>query len=51
MGVTKTTLQPGDGPKPQVGQTVIIEYTGYLKDTSCPVRYTRPPGLCPRGLV
>jgi FK506-binding protein 1 len=36
MGVTKTTNQPGDGPQPKVGQTVIIEYTGYLKDTSAP---------------
>ncbi|KAK2746770.1 FK506 binding protein proline rotamase rapamycin-binding protein [Onygenales sp. PD_40] len=36
MGVTKTTHQEGTGPTPSVGQTVIIEYTGYLKDTSKP---------------
>ncbi|KAI6352747.1 FK506-binding protein 1B, variant 2 [Pyricularia grisea] len=36
MGVTKTTTQEGFGPSPQVGQTVIIEYTGFLKDTSKP---------------
>ena len=36
MAVTKTTLQPGNGPNPKVGQTVTIEYTGFLKDTSKP---------------
>lgn len=36
MGVTKTTLQEGNGAVPKVGQTVTIEYTGYLKDTSKP---------------
>lgn len=36
MGVTKTTTQAGTGPKPQVGQTVTIDYTGWLKDTSQP---------------
>ncbi|EHA52077.1 FK506-binding protein 1B [Pyricularia oryzae] len=36
MGVTKTTTQQGTGPSPQVGQTVVIEYTGFLKDTSKP---------------
>ncbi|KAF7548806.1 hypothetical protein G7Z17_g6820 [Cylindrodendrum hubeiense] len=36
MGVTKTILEEGTGPSPQVGQTVIMEYTGYLKDTSKP---------------
>lgn len=32
MGVTKTTTQEGNGPVPQVGQTVSIDYKGYLKD-------------------
>lgn len=36
MGVTKTTHQEGTGPQPQVGQTVTIEYTGFLKDSSKP---------------
>ncbi|KAM5347893.1 hypothetical protein ACJ41O_007717 [Fusarium nematophilum] len=36
MGVTKTTHEQGSGPIPKVGQTVTIEYTGYLKDTSKP---------------
>ncbi|KUJ16384.1 putative FK506-binding protein 1 [Mollisia scopiformis] len=36
MGVTKTILQEGSGPSPRVDDTVTIEYTGYLKDTSKP---------------
>ncbi len=36
MGVTKTTHQEGAGPVPAKGQTVIIEYTGWLKDISKP---------------
>ncbi|KAG0652998.1 FK506-binding 1 [Hyphodiscus hymeniophilus] len=36
MGVTKTILAEGNGPIPKVGDTVTIEYTGYLKDTSKP---------------
>ncbi|KAF2966372.1 hypothetical protein GQX73_g7204 [Xylaria multiplex] len=36
MGVTKTVLQEGSGPQPTPGQTVTIEYTGWLKDTSKP---------------
>lgn len=36
MGVTKTTHQEGTGPQAQAGQTVTIEYTGFLKDTSKP---------------
>ena len=36
MGVTKTTHQEGDGAIPKVGQTVTIEYTGFLKDPSKP---------------
>ncbi|XWX00873.1 hypothetical protein V2A60_008896 [Cordyceps javanica] len=34
MGVTKTTIKNGDGPQPKNGQTVVIEYTGWLKDTT-----------------
>ncbi|KAK1777486.1 hypothetical protein QBC45DRAFT_416664 [Copromyces sp. CBS 386.78] len=34
MGVNKITHVPGTGPQPQAGQTVIIEYTGWLKDLS-----------------
>lgn len=36
MGVTKTTHVEGTGAVPQKGQTVTIEYTGFLKDTSKP---------------
>lgn len=36
MGVTKTTHQEGTGAQPTPGQTVTIEYTGFLKDTSKP---------------
>ncbi len=36
MGVTKTILVEGAGAIPQTGQTVIIEYTGWLKDVSKP---------------
>lgn len=36
MGVTKTTHQEGTGAQPQAGQTVTIEYTGFLKDASKP---------------
>ncbi|KAI1819377.1 FKBP-type peptidyl-prolyl cis-trans isomerase [Xylaria intraflava] len=36
MGVTKTVQQEGKGARPTVGQTVTIEYTGWLKDTSKP---------------
>ena len=36
MGVTKTTTQEGTGVKPVEGQTVTIEYTGWLKDPSKP---------------
>ncbi|KXH63978.1 peptidyl-prolyl cis-trans isomerase fkr-3 [Colletotrichum salicis] len=36
MGVTKTTHQAGSGAIPKPGQTVTIEYTGFLKDTSKP---------------
>ncbi|KAK3944859.1 hypothetical protein QBC46DRAFT_373391 [Diplogelasinospora grovesii] len=36
MGVTKTTLVEGTGQTPKKGQTVTIEYTGWLKDASKP---------------
>ncbi|PHH74331.1 hypothetical protein CDD80_3170 [Ophiocordyceps camponoti-rufipedis] len=36
MGVTKKTLSPGSGAQPKPGDTVTIEYTGYLKDPSKP---------------
>lgn len=36
MGVTKTTHKEGSGAQPAAGQTVTIEYTGFLKDTSKP---------------
>ncbi|KAK7429953.1 FK506-binding protein 1B [Neonectria magnoliae] len=36
MSVSKTTHQEGTGAIPVPGQTVTIEYTGYLKDTSKP---------------
>ncbi|KAG0331244.1 FK506 binding protein proline rotamase rapamycin-binding protein [Podila horticola] len=35
MGVTKTTITPGDGKTfPQVGQTVVMHYVGTLDDGS-----------------
>jgi FK506-binding protein 1 len=36
MGVTKTVLAEGNGAVPKVGDTVTIEYTGFLKDESKP---------------
>ncbi|KAF5023688.1 hypothetical protein F66182_4254 [Fusarium sp. NRRL 66182] len=36
MGVTKTTTQEGTGVQPQKGNTVTIQYTGWLKDESKP---------------
>lgn len=36
MAVTKTILKEGNGPVPNVEDTVTMEYTGYLKDTSKP---------------
>ncbi|KAF7549615.1 hypothetical protein G7Z17_g6259 [Cylindrodendrum hubeiense] len=36
MGVEKITTQPGTGAFPKAGQTVIIEYTGYLRDEAAP---------------
>ncbi|KAL2754523.1 hypothetical protein ACRALDRAFT_1063334 [Sodiomyces alcalophilus JCM 7366] len=36
MGVNVTTREAGTGATPTPGQTVTIEYTGYLKDPSKP---------------
>lgn len=36
MGVQKTIITPGNGPRPTRGQKVTIEYTGYLKDETQP---------------
>jgi FK506-binding protein 1 len=36
MGVEKKVLSKGNGPNPKEGDTVTIEYTGYLKDPSKP---------------
>ncbi|TVY30200.1 FK506-binding protein 1B, partial [Lachnellula hyalina] len=36
MGVSKTVLSEGSGAAPKVGDTVTIEYTGFIKDTSKP---------------
>lgn len=36
MGVTKTTIAEGTGPQAQPGQTITMEYTGWLKDPSAP---------------
>ncbi|KAJ5022704.1 hypothetical protein PSV08DRAFT_323389 [Bipolaris maydis] len=34
MGVQKTIIQEGNGPSPKQGDTVTMEYTGWLKDAS-----------------
>lgn len=36
MGIQKTIIKEGTGPIPVKGQTVTIEYTGWLKDTTKP---------------
>ncbi|KAL1879729.1 FK506-binding protein 1B [Diaporthe australafricana] len=36
MGVTVEHTRVGDGAQPTAGQTVTIEYTGWVKDTSKP---------------
>ncbi|UNI22945.1 Peptidylprolyl isomerase [Purpureocillium takamizusanense] len=36
MGVSKTTIKAGSGDQPVNGNTVTIEYTGWLKDPSKP---------------
>ncbi|CCU74659.1 unnamed protein product [Blumeria hordei] len=35
MAVTKTIIRDGHGASPSPGDTVTMEYTGYLKDTGC----------------
>ena len=32
----KTTLEEGSGPHPKAGDTVVMAYTGWLKDPSQP---------------
>jgi FK506-binding protein 1 len=32
----KTTLEEGSGPNPKIGDTVIMAYTGWLRDPSQP---------------
>ncbi|CAH0050290.1 unnamed protein product [Clonostachys solani] len=34
MGVVKTVIEAGTGAQPTKGQTVAIQYTGWLKDTT-----------------
>ncbi|KAK0620306.1 hypothetical protein B0T14DRAFT_430533 [Immersiella caudata] len=36
MGVRKTVIVTGTGSRPRRGQTVTIEYTGWLKDDTQP---------------
>jgi len=36
MGVTKTTISEGNGPSPQKGDKVSMEYTGWLKSPGQP---------------
>lgn len=36
MGVQKTIIKEGTGAQPTPGNTVTIEYTGWLKDESKP---------------
>jgi FK506-binding protein 1 len=36
MGVRKTVIVAGTGSRPRRGQTVTIEYTGWLKDDTQP---------------
>ncbi|KAL7911741.1 hypothetical protein GGI35DRAFT_443486 [Trichoderma velutinum] len=35
-GLIKTVLEPGSGATPKAGDTVVMGYTGWLKDTSKP---------------
>ena len=36
MGVEKTIISEGSGPKPTPGQTILMQYTLWLKDPSRP---------------
>ncbi|EPQ67407.1 Bgt-4035 [Blumeria graminis f. sp. tritici] len=36
MTVEKTIIKAGHGVSPKPGDTVTMEYTGFLKDTGCP---------------
>lgn len=36
MGVQKTVISEGSGPSPAKGDTVTMEYTGWLRDESKP---------------
>lgn len=36
MSVTVTHLQEGSGESPLQGDTIVMHYTGWLKDTSKP---------------
>lgn len=47
MGVTKTIIKEGSGPIPKARDEVLIEYTGWLKDTSQPDNKGKQYGHCP----
>lgn len=36
MGVTKTIIEEGSGASPSPGDTIAMEYTGWVKDTTKP---------------
>lgn len=36
MGVTKTIISEGSGSSPSPGDTITMQYTGWVKDTSKP---------------
>lgn len=36
MGVQKTVISAGDGPSPKKGDTVTMEYTGWLRTAGQP---------------
>jgi FK506-binding protein 1 len=36
MGVRKTIIREGSGPRPKKGQMVTMQYRGYLKDSTQP---------------
>ncbi|KAI5078637.1 hypothetical protein GOP47_0006308 [Adiantum capillus-veneris] len=46
MGVEKTVLQAGTGPRPSVGQTVTVHCTGYGKNGDLSQKFwsTKDPG-------